>query len=122
MSGTVRDTKVVDTVNEVRLRGRVAQEPQQRELPSGDSLITFRVIVDRASKQRTKPAQRTESARRVDTIDIACWSGATRRAAARLHADDIVDIRGALRRRFWRAGTGAASRYEVEAVAVTRGR
>ena len=32
-------------VNEVRLVGRVSQDPEERVLPSGDSLWTFRIVV-----------------------------------------------------------------------------
>jgi single-strand DNA-binding protein len=67
------------------------------------------------------PDGRREGARtRVDVIDIACWSPRTRRSAKRLEADDGIRVEGALRRRFFRAGAGAASRYEVEARSVRR--
>jgi single-strand DNA-binding protein len=102
-------------VNTVTVVGRVSAAPEARVLPSGDELVSFRVIVPRA------PGGRHEGARtQVDVIDIACWSARTRRSAKRLEADDDIRVEGALRRRFFRAGAGAASRYEVEARSVRR--
>jgi single-strand DNA-binding protein len=39
---------------------------------------------------------------------------------SRLQPGDIVEVRGSLRRRFWRAGPGAVSRTEVEVVRLRR--
>ena len=95
-------------LNEVVLTGRVSAPPEERELPSGDHLVTFRVIVDR-------PPERGSTKRAVDVIDVACWGARTRRSALRLSAGDAVRVEGSLRRRFFAAGAGRASRYEVEA-------
>lgn len=100
--------------NSVMLVGRVSAAPEVRELPSEDELVTFRLIVPRAGTRRA--GQRTT----VDVIDIACWSARTRRAALRFEPDTVVQVQGSLRRRFFRAGGGAASRYEVEASSVKR--
>lgn len=106
----------VDEENVVHLRGRVSAVDEPRELPSGDWVLTFRLVVRRppapsragALGARGRPTQ-------VDTIDVACWSASTRRVAGRLTAQDVVEVDGALRRRFFRAGGAATSRYEVEA-------
>lgn len=99
--------------NEVRLVGRVSAPAQERALPSGDVLVTWRLVVPR-------PARAGGGAASVDTIDVACWSGRSRLAARRLAAGDVVEVSGALRRRFYRAGAATASRYEVEAERITR--
>lgn len=99
--------------NEVRLRGRVSTAPESRDLPSGDLLVTLRVVVDR-------PARADAAGRRVDVIDVACWSKRTQRTALALRADDVVEVTGSLRRRFFAAGAGRTSRYEVEAGRVVR--
>ena len=99
-------------VNTVCLLGRLAADPESRDLPSGDLLLTFRVVVDRndaVSGQR----------RQVDTIDCAVWSGRVQRSVRSWSAGDVVTVEGHLRRRFWRSGGGATSRVEVE---VTRAR
>jgi single-strand DNA-binding protein len=97
-------------VNEVRLVGRISQAPEQRELPSGDVLWTFRVVVPR-------PAASGRST--VDALECAAWSSRARRSVASWQRDDVVEVSGAVRRRFFRTAGGAASRVEVE---VSRGR
>jgi single-strand DNA-binding protein len=99
--------------NTVRLVGRVTSLDAPRELPSGDVVHALRVTVPRPrARGRDRPG--------VDTLDVACWSAATRRVASRLTVGMRVEVEGALRRRFFRAGAAAASRYEVEAVRVRR--
>ena len=107
---------VMDYVNSVHLVGRVTATGEPRELPSGDTVMTMRVVVPREERRR----DRTRTG--VDTIEVACWTPAARRSASRCEVDDHVEVEGALRRRFFRAGGAVASRYEVEARRVTRRR
>ena len=104
--------------NEVVLLGRVSAAAQERELPSGDLLATFRVVVDRPPSRRPAP-----SGARLPTFDaLTCvaWSARVRRTAASLSVGDVVEVTGALRQRYWRAGGGLGSRTEVEAHTVRR--
>ena len=103
--------------NEVVLVGRVPAAPEERELPSGDRLVSWRVVVGRGPGRRPPEGVRATT---VDTLDCVAWTASARRAAAALQPEDVVEVRGALRRRFWRAGAGAASRCEVEATSVRR--
>jgi len=120
-----------EPVNSVRLVGRVSVEPERRELPSGDELVQLRVIVARP----THPARASGGGRgsgnakdddagsprtQVDTIDVACWTALTRRTAARLQPGQVVEVQGALRRRFFKTGAVTQSRYEVEASLLRR--
>jgi len=97
--------------NEVRLVGRISVDVQERELPSGDRVAQLRVVVPRSADT---------GAGRVDAIDVSCWSARTRRSARGLKAQDLVEVVGALRRRFFRTGTVTVSRYEVEALSLKR--
>jgi single-strand DNA-binding protein len=101
-SGT---TVVSETANEVRLVGRVSQEPEERVLPSGDTIWTFRVVVPRPER----PGRAT-----VDALECAAWSARARRSVSGWHAGDVVEVSGSMRRRFFRGAGGAASRVEVE--------
>jgi single-strand DNA-binding protein len=104
------------SVNEVIVGGRISGSPEERELPSGDTVVQLRLVVPRSgSRGRVGGGGAT-----VDTIDVACWTKALQRKAVRLKPGDLVTVRGALRRRFWRSPAGAASRYEVEATALDR--
>jgi single-strand DNA-binding protein len=103
--------------NEVVLVGRVAAEPTTRALPSGDGLVSWRLIVDRDNHGVQPRGMRLPT---VDTIDCVAHKAAVRRAASRWTGGEIVEIRGALRRRFWRGAQGAASRCEVEVLAAKK--
>ncbi|WP_068324234.1 single-stranded DNA-binding protein [Janibacter terrae] len=100
----------MDEVNHVEFTGRVSGEPTVREMPSGDELVTLRVVVARGEGHP------------VDTIDCACWSAGARRAALRLADGTRVRVEGSLRRRFFRTPGGASSRYEVEVARLVRDR
>lgn len=106
-----------DSVNDVHLVGRLAAEPERRELPSGDVLVSFRVVVTRPPAARRRGGRRPPT---VDALDCAAWRADVQRALARLDAGDIVEVHGSLRRRFWRAGPAAVSRSEVEVVRIKR--
>lgn len=103
--------------NEVLLVGRVSGSPEERTLPSGDRLVTWRLVVERGPGRRPPEGVRATT---VDTFDCVAWATSVRRRASALLPDDIVEIQGQLRRRFWRAGGGAASRCEVEAASLRR--
>jgi single-strand DNA-binding protein len=103
-------------VNEVHLVGRLAVEPARRELPSGDVLVSFRLVVARPPA-RKRPTERSPT---VDTLDCSAWRRDVQRSLARLQPGDVVEVHGSLRRRFWRAGPTAASRSEVEVLRVRR--
>lgn len=102
--------------NEVVLVGRVAAAAEERELPSGDLLVTFRLVVDRPAPVRPGSGRGVA----VDTLDCAAWGAGVRRTAKALLPGDVVEVQGALRRRFWRAGAAPASRTEVEVGALRR--
>jgi single-strand DNA-binding protein len=114
-------TVTVPGRNEVVLRGRLGSEAEERELPSGDRIATLRVVVPREPLPGRRRAALDEPKRAtVDTIDVVCWTATTRRSALRLRAGDVVEVEGALRRRFFGGPAGRQSRYEVEAAALRR--
>lgn len=94
-------------VNEVVLVGRLSGEVVIRELPSGDELVSFRVVV-----------QRVDSG--VDTIDCVAFRADVRRKVLRWSSGDVLEVHGQLRRRFWRSSGGPASRTEVEIASATK--
>ncbi len=99
-------------INEVRLVGRVTSLAVEKELPSGDKVVEFRVVIGREKLRNGK--------KEVDSLDIAAWSAKARRAALAMKIDTWVEVKGSVRRRFWRAPTGLASRWQVEASDVVR--
>lgn len=117
-SGPVPAGEPLETRNDVALVGRVAAPAEERTLPSGDVLATWRLVVDRPHSGRRVPEGRR--AVTVDTLDCVAWAAGARRTARSLAPGDLVAVDGALRRRFWRAGAGAVSRCEVEVTTVKR--
>ena len=101
-----------EPVNEVFLVGRVTSLAVEKVLPSGDKVVEFRLVIGRKHSRGLK--------KEVDALDIAAWSAKARRAALALKVDSWVEITGSVRRRFWRAPTGLASRWQVEASDVVR--
>jgi single-strand DNA-binding protein len=95
--------ETVDHRNEVTLVGRVSADPEVRVLPSGDEITVWRLVVARGVEAAGQ-----------DTLDCSAWSARTRKTAASWSAGDVVEVQGALRRRFWRTPASLASRCEVE--------
>jgi single-strand DNA-binding protein len=110
--------QVPEPLNEVRLVGRVSAPPEERRLPSGDQLVSWRVVVERPPSRRAAPPGVRPTT--IDTLDCVAWAAGVRRTARGLRPGDVVEVTGALRRRFWRAGAGASSRTQVEADVVRR--
>ena len=101
-------TEAPVSVNEVRIAGRISAGPEERVLPSGDVLWTFRVVVPRP------PGGRPGVRAGVDALECAVWGGRVRRSVASWGEGDLVEVSGAIRRRFFRTAGGAASRVEIE--------
>jgi single-strand DNA-binding protein len=97
--------------NEVRVTGRLSMLADAKTLPSGDDVVSFRVIVDRP----------TGSSRAgIDAIDCVVFTARLRQAALKWQPGEVIEVEGALRRRFWRRGLETASRFEVEVTRAKR--
>ena len=108
--------RTAEETNEVLLRGRLSGTPEERVLPSGDTVWTFRVVIGRPPDAGPAASPRRS---RVDTLECAVWSGRVKRSVPTWHDGDIVEVGGALRRRFFKSGGATVSRVEVD---VARGR
>ncbi|NRQ51631.1 single-stranded DNA-binding protein [Aeromicrobium stalagmiti] len=99
---------MTDDNNRVRLTGRISATPESVTMPSGDEVVSFRLIVRRSA------AARRRSKQVVDTIECSAWTAALRRSVLRLEAGTEVTVEGQLRRQFSRGGTGTVSWVRVE--------
>jgi single-strand DNA-binding protein len=110
-----RDVQVIQvqvvqmvTVNVVVLAGRVAAEPVERQLPSGDEVTELRISVP-------------ESGKRLLPLPVAVWHGSVDRATVgEIAKGDDVLVYGQLTRRFYRSGAGARSLTEVVATGIKK--
>ena len=101
-------------MNSVQLVGHISGKPVVRLLPSGDQLVTFRVVVPRS------PAARRRARQSVDTLECSAWSARERRSAERLATGDQVAVTGELRRTFRRGGAGVRSWVTVDVDRIER--
>ena len=90
-------------VNDVSLVGRLSDVPLVKTLPSGDLIMLWRLIVDRP------PAERRTPRRAVDTINCVTFDSRLFGPAGEWRPDQLLEVHGALRRRFFPGG----SRCEV---------
>ena len=105
-------TKDQDQGNEVRLAGTVSGDPEVRVMPSGDELCVVRVVVPRTPRRVRADGRSGPS---VDVLDCCAWDARPRKTLASWRSGDQVEVKGALRRRFYRVGSGPpVSRVEVE--------
>ena len=100
--------------NSVQLVGHVSGEPIERQLPSGDHLVSFRVVVPRRAAARRRTRQS------VDTVECSAWSAKVRRTAVRLAVGDLVAVSGELRRTFRRSRAGVRSWVTVDVDRIER--
>lgn len=102
------DVEIDYSLNDLLLRGRVSAQATSKELPSGDKVVEFRLIITRSEREG------------VDTLDIAAWSAKSRKIALTLQGDEWIEVSGSIHRRFWQSPTGVASRWQIEADEILR--
>ncbi|GAA2088598.1 single-stranded DNA-binding protein [Actinomadura alba] len=95
-------------VNDVALVGRLSGGVECKPLPSGDTVVEWRLVVERPPETRHRQKV-------VDTIDCVSYDERFRYLTSDWRHGDLIEVRGAIRRRFWRTMSGAtASRCEIE--------
>lgn len=104
----VEEQEVDYSLNDLLLRGRVSADAVSKKLPSGDTVVEFRLIVSRLEREG------------VDTLDIAAWSAKMRKLALSLKPDEWIEVSGSVHRRFWQSPSGLASRWQIEAADISR--
>lgn len=92
--------------NEVRLVGRVSKPPKTRDLPSGDSVLTWGMAVRRPEGHR--------SGKKSDGIACVTFDAQVAAEVAGWRVNDVVSVEGALHHRYWSGSSAPASTYEVE--------
>ncbi|GGS57489.1 hypothetical protein GCM10010156_15240 [Planobispora rosea] len=97
--------------NEVILAGRLPDLAQIKTLQSGTRFGTWRLIVRRRNRGRGT---------RVDTIPCVSFEPEVVRSVTEWLPDDVVEVVGSLRRRWWGSQDSKASGYEVEVRSVKR--
>lgn len=109
----VKELDIPHSENSVTLVGRLGATVSERELPSGDNVTSFSVIVDRPPRDRRGKTT-------VDSIPCQTFSVSIGARVFRLEPGDWIQVTGALRRRFWRSSESAQSALEVQATSVRK--
>ncbi|HAN70903.1 MAG TPA: single-stranded DNA-binding protein [Actinobacteria bacterium] len=99
------------TSSSVLLIGRLGATVTERELPSGDVITVFTVIVDRPRARGSRV--------QVDAIPCQAMRAGVRARLRRLAPGSVIEVEGSLRRRFWRSGAGLGSALEVDVDRIT---
>ena len=100
-------------LNTVHVVGRLGQQSQTKEMPSGDEITTFTVVVPRSGKLR-------EGSPRVDSLACQTMRAGIRNKVHAWEPGCWVALEGTLRRRFWQGGSGLASATEIEVRSMVR--
>ncbi len=96
-------------LNRVILMGRLVADPELKTTPSGVSVTSFRIAVDR---NYVKSGEE----RKADFIDIVCWRSTAEFVCRYFGKGSLIALEGQLQTRTYQAKDGT-NRYVVEVVA-----
>lgn len=96
-------------LNRVILMGRLVSDPELKTTPSGVSVTTFRIAVDR---NYVKSGEE----RKADFFDIVCWRQTAEFVCRYFGKGSLIAVEGQLQSRTYQAKDGS-NRYVVEVVA-----
>jgi single-strand DNA-binding protein len=98
--------------NTVTLVGNVTRDPEIRYTPSGQTVATFGLAVNRRWQNR----QTQEWEEQVSFFDVKCWSQMAENVSESVQRGTRVIVTGRLEQRSWETDTGE-KRSKVEVVA-----
>lgn len=102
------------SVNQVILMGNLTRDPELRTTPSGQSVCSFSLALNRSYK-----GQNGEWQEATDFIDIVAWAQLGERVAQYLAKGRRVLVQGRLQSRSWEQDGNKRSKVEVLANDVT---
>lgn len=102
------------SVNQVILMGNLTRDPELRQIPSGQSVCSFSLALNRAYKDQSGEWQEA-----TDYIDVVAWGPLGERVAQYLAKGRRVLVQGRLQSRSWEQEGQKRSKVEVLANDVT---
>jgi single-strand DNA-binding protein len=102
----------VEHVNEIVLVGRLSGVPEWKALTGDEQVAVWRLIVEHRNARSPQDG--------IDTIRCVTYDPAVQEDVREWGHGDVIEVRGALRHRFWQGPSGPRGLYEVEAVEVVR--
>lgn len=100
--------------NQVILMGNLTRDPEVRQIPSGQSVCTFSLALNRSYKGADGNWQEA-----VDYIDVVAWGPLGERVAQYVTKGRPVLVNGRLQSRSWETDGQKRSKVEVNAQDVT---
>lgn len=102
------------SVNQVMLMGNLTRDPELRQTPSGQSVCSFSLALNRAYKDQSGEWQEA-----TDYIDCVCWGPLAERVSQYLSKGRRAFVQGRLQSRSWEQEGQKRSKVEVLANDVT---
>lgn len=102
------------SLNQVTLMGNLTRDPELRQTPTGQSVTSFSLALNRAYKDQSGEWQEV-----TDYIDIVCWGPLAERVAQYLSKGRRCLVQGRLQSRSWEQDGAKRSKVEVLANDVT---
>ncbi len=100
--------------NQVTLMGNLTRDPELRQIPSGQSVCSFSLALNRSYKGGDGNWQEA-----VDYVDVVAWANLGERVAQYMKKGSPVLVSGRLQSRQWEQDGQKRSKLEVVAVDVT---
>ena len=102
------------SVNQVILMGNLTRDPELRQIPSGQSVCSFSLALNRAYKDQSGQWQEA-----TDYVDVVAWGPLGERVAQYVTKGRRVLVQGRLQSRSWEQEGQKRSKVEVQASDVT---
>lgn len=102
------------SLNQVTLMGNLTRDPELRQTPTGQSVTSFSLALNRAYKDQSGEWQEV-----TDYIDCVCWGPLAERVAQYLSKGRRCLVQGRLQSRSWEQEGQKRSKVEVLANDVT---
>ena len=102
------------SLNQVTLMGNLTRDPELRQTPTGQSVTSFSLALNRSYKDASGEWQEA-----TDYIDIVCWGSLAERVAQYMSKGRRCLVQGRLQSRSWEQEGQKRSKVEVLANDVT---
>jgi len=102
------------SVNQVMLLGNLTRDPELRQTPSGQSVVSFSLALNRAYKDQSGEWQEA-----TDYIDVVAWGPLAERVSQYLSKGRRALVQGRLQSRSWEQDGQKRNKVEVLASDVT---
>lgn len=98
-------------LNRIILMGRIVANPELKITPTGKSVTSFRIAVDRNYSK-------SGNERKADFFDIVCWNNTAEFVCRYFTKGSLIALEGRLQSRTYQAKDGS-NRYVIEVLADT---